>query len=70
MSRLARGRWATGQHQVPRPMTSTVWSFREGICFSPLTAPIEPPQVITGSFLVFREFPVKRPRIAHFQVAL
>jgi hypothetical protein len=33
MSRLARGRLATGQHQVPRPMTSTVWSFREGICF-------------------------------------
>ena len=50
---------------LPRPMTSTVLSFREGICFSPLTAPIEPRQVIARLYMAFPEFPVRRPRMAH-----
>jgi hypothetical protein len=49
-------------------------SFREGICFSPLAAAIEPRQVIARLYVAFREFPVRCPEwripISLFTVAV
>jgi hypothetical protein len=50
---------------LPRPLTSTVLPFREGIFISPLAPLIEPRQAIAWLYMTFREFSYQVPRMTH-----